>query len=88
VASPDVRPLLIGFVVGTLAVTIAVFFVDLYLPWHYYWAYAGAMMRIAVNQTERMPVPVVTAPGARAVSGKKRDAHGWGTVASRGSPSR
>lgn len=88
VASPDVRPLLIGFVVATLAVTIAVFFVDLYSPWHYYWCYAGAMMRIAVNQTERVPVPVVAAPGARAVSGKQRDAHGWTTVASRGSLSR
>ncbi|HEY7640256.1 MAG TPA: O-antigen ligase family protein [Steroidobacteraceae bacterium] len=87
VASPDVRPLLIGFVVGTLAVAIAVFFVDLYLPWHYYWAYAGAMMRIAVNQTERVPVPVV-APRTRAVRGKKRDAHGWTTVTSRESLSR
>lgn len=83
VARPNVRPLLIGFVIATIAVATAVFFVDLYLPWHYYWAYAGAMMRIAVNQTEGLPLPVVAPAGERVATGKTRDAHGWTTVASR-----
>jgi O-antigen ligase len=86
VARPSVRPLLIGFVIATIAVGTAVFFVDLYLPWHYYWAYAGAMMRLAVNQTEDVTASVaqpVVARGERVVR-STRDAHGWTAVASAG----
>ena len=58
---PDVRPMLIGFGIGTIAVATAVFFVNLYSPWLYYWSYAGIVMRLAANALEP------TMPAAEAV---------------------
>jgi O-antigen ligase len=87
-ASPEVRPLLIGFGIGTIAVATAVFFVNLYLPWIYYWSYAGIMMRLAANALEQpayAPAPVGTEPPRRAE--RLRDAHGW-TAASVGGQGR
>lgn len=43
------RNVLMTFVIGTVAIAIATFFVDLYTPWLWFWAYAGLVMRIAVN---------------------------------------
>lgn len=43
------RPVLLAFAAGTVGIAIAAFFVDLYTPWLWYWAYAGLVMRIAVN---------------------------------------
>lgn len=87
VAGPDVRPLLIGFVVASIAIATAVFFVDLFLPWLYYWAYAGIMMRIAVNAASgTLPQPVAVAAGERVATvatGLRRDANGWTGAASR-----
>lgn len=48
-ATPEFQPLLGAFVVGALAISIAAFFVDLYTPWLWFWAYTGLIMRIAVN---------------------------------------
>jgi O-antigen ligase len=47
-ADDELRPYLIGFVIGVLAVSAAVFFVDLHRPWYYFWAYAGVALRLAV----------------------------------------
>jgi hypothetical protein len=70
--------MLISFAIGTLALAIAVFFVNLYTPWLYYWAYAGVCMRLAANALE----PQAYAPAAATVSpaqraDRARDAHGW-----------
>jgi O-antigen ligase len=75
-ASPEVRPMLIGFGIATIAIATAVFFVNLYLPWLYYWAYAGIAMRLAANALEppaHAAAPAVAAPVRRA----ERDPHGW-----------
>jgi O-antigen ligase len=83
-ASPEVRPLLIGFVVASLAIATAVFFVDLYLPWLYYWAYAGVIMRLAVNANEGVPAwSAVPAPAASSVATRRSDPHGWTAAQSR-----
>lgn len=51
IADDELRPYLIGFVIGVLAVSAAVFFVDLHRPWYYFWAYAGVVLRLAVIVT-------------------------------------
>ena len=48
IADAEVRTHLTGFVIGTIAVCTATFFVDLHRPWLYFWAYAGVAMRFAV----------------------------------------
>ncbi len=76
-ASPEVRPVLISFGIGTIAVATAVFFVNLYLPWLYYWIYAGICMRLAANALEPpayAQAPVAAVPASRE---RVRDAHGW-----------
>jgi len=77
-AQPEVRPMLISFAIGTAALAIAVFFVNLYTPWLYYWAYAGVCMRLAANALERhayAPAAATASPAQRA--DRARDAHGW-----------
>jgi O-antigen ligase len=76
-ANDNVRPLLIGYVIGATALAGSVFFVELYNPWHYFWAYTGVMMRIAVNTLEGENVPVAVPARRRALSRPRRDAHGW-----------
>lgn len=78
------RPELMGFVFGTLAIAIAAFFVDLYVPWLWYWAYAGLMLRVAVNTNngrgERLRKPVAEVPQPVAVPAEERhDSYGWST---------
>lgn len=84
VASPTVRPMLAAFVMAVIVVATAVFFVNLYSPWHYYWAYVGVIMRLAVNAgtqtaTDAAPVHVPR----RAPTGSVRDPHGWTAASSR-----
>jgi O-antigen ligase len=43
------KSVLMAFVIGLLAFATAAFFVDLYKPWMWCWAYAGLVMRMAVN---------------------------------------
>lgn len=47
--SGQYRNVLISFAIGTVAIAVATFFVDLYTPWLWFWAYAGLVMRIAAN---------------------------------------
>jgi hypothetical protein len=76
-APDDVRPLLIGYVIGTLALAASVFFVELYAPWLYFWAYTGVMMRLAVNTLEGQDATVAVPARRRAAARPRRDAHGW-----------
>lgn len=72
IATPDVRPYLIAFVVGFLALSVAIFFVELHEPWLYAWAYTGLTMRavVSIRETraaqarERATAPVA-APGRK-----------------------
>jgi O-antigen ligase len=76
-AVPEVRPVLMSFAVGSVALATAVFFVNLYLPWLYYWAYTGIVMRLAANALE--PLAPASAPVAAAPA-RRRDSHGWTAV--------
>jgi hypothetical protein len=75
-ARPPYRGHLIAFVLGAVAVSTAVFFVDLYTPWNYFWMYGGLVMRLALCLKE-LPaqaderVPAVRLPTVR------RDPYGW-----------
>jgi O-antigen ligase len=80
-ARPDVRPVLIAFGMGTIALATAVFFVNLYSPWLYYWSYAGIVMRLAANALEpQAHVPAAVAAPVPRRAGRARDAHGWTTA--------
>jgi hypothetical protein len=71
----SVRPALIAFVIATVAYGVATFFVDLYSPWLDFWAYAGIVLRIAVNAREAQHV--VPAPAVVASSTPRTDNFGW-----------
>jgi hypothetical protein len=67
-ADPAYQPYLIAFVFTIIATLIAVFFVELFTPWPYFWAYAGLIMRIAVD-ANRAPVTArETAPQTKALA--------------------
>ncbi len=76
VAPPQLRALLAGFVFATLAYASATFFVDLYVPWIYFWAYTGVTMRLAMIARETVPEPVV-AEQPMVAAPRRADAYGW-----------
>jgi hypothetical protein len=43
----DARALMIAFMIGFLSLLVSVFFVDLYAPWYFVWAYVGILVRLA-----------------------------------------
>jgi len=71
-AHPLYQPHLMAFAVGTIAVAIATFFVDLYTPWLWFWAYAGLILRIAVNAKRD-----ANAKSASQAKSKRADPYGW-----------
>jgi O-antigen ligase len=78
-ADPLIRAILVGFVVAALAYAVASFFVDLYEPWLYFWAYVGLTMRLT------MLVEADTATAPAAVDRKEAplaptDPFGWVTA--------
>jgi hypothetical protein len=82
VAAPDHRRQLIAFVVGGMAVCVAVFFVDLHDPWIWFWMYTGAAMRLALSaelQVASFPAPRHQPRGLE----RPRDAYGWEAVQGR-----
>lgn len=81
-ASPEARPMLASFVVAAIAIATAVFFVNLYLPWQYYWCYVGAVMRLAQNALDRAARMPVAVPAPRAPV-PAHDPHGWTAPAPR-----
>ena len=83
-AAPPIRGQLIAFVLGTVGVCTAVFFVDLHNPWFYFWMYAGLVMRMAlcveknpVVESEQASVPRLRRPTVR------RDPFGWANTGTR-----
>jgi O-antigen ligase len=76
-AAPEHRPVLISFTCGVLGISIATFFVDLYQPWIWFWAYAGLVMRIAVNARAKkaLAFDAVDETPRTALTG--RDTFGW-----------
>lgn len=76
VARAPYRGLLVGFVIGTIAMCVAIFFVDLHQPWAYFWLYAGVTLRTALlveqerkvqeKQRERVPDKRPAVPGLQA----------------------
>jgi hypothetical protein len=82
-AVPPARGQLIGFVMGGMAIAGAVFFVDLYNPWYYFWMYCGAAMRLAIC-VEQAPATqpladLETMEGTVAARrpSVRRDPYGW-----------
>lgn len=76
VAPSRLRAPLAGFVVATLAYGTATFFVDLYVPWIYFWAYAGVAMRLAMIARETVLEPVV-AQQPESTAPRRADPYGW-----------
>jgi hypothetical protein len=76
-ADAGTRVHLIGFAIGTIALMVAIFFVELYTPWPYYWAYAGVVMRLAMIANAERASSAVPAPSAQ--PGKQLDRFGWAT---------
>lgn len=73
-ASAITRPTLMGFIVATIALAVATFFVDLSIPWLYYWAYAGIALRMAVLVGDEAPETAVAPVQTEAVP---IDQFGW-----------
>jgi O-antigen ligase len=67
VAPSELRPFLVAFVIGWIAVCVSVFFVNLIEPYIYVWAYLGVSMRMAVcapgPRTESEGVSAVVSSG-------------------------
>lgn len=76
-ANSQYRPLFIGFVIGTIAISVATFFVDLYTPWLWFWAYAGSIMRIAVNETRGAALEHQEVAATAREETQQTDAFGW-----------
>jgi hypothetical protein len=76
-AEPHVRPVLIAFGMGTIALATAVFFVNLYSPWLYYWSYAGIVMRLAANALEPPGHAAAVSERTPRRTERARDPHGW-----------
>jgi hypothetical protein len=57
-AQPADRAYFIAFCIGTIALSIAIFFVEIYNPWPYFWAVAGVVMRMVVLSRAEQEVPV------------------------------
>lgn len=70
---------LIGFAIGVVAISIAAFFVDLYVAWIWFWSYAGLAMRIAANaRSEYSKHATPATPTAPAPEPSfRRDPFGW-----------
>ncbi len=80
IIDPRYRPVMMSFAVGACAITVATFFVDLYTPWLWFWAYAGLAMRLAANSQRSDARPPASSGDFVAQpqdSAPARDAYGW-----------
>jgi O-antigen ligase len=73
------RALLVAAAIGAIALACAVFFVNIFAPWAYFWAYMGIMMRIAACHLDPQaravePARVTEAPATERVA---QDSFGW-----------
>jgi len=76
VGPAHLRVPLAGLVIATLAYASATFFVDLYVPWIYFWAYAGVSMRLAMIARETVLEPVAVQEPVLSTP-RRADAYGW-----------
>ena len=76
VVAVQYQPALIAFSIGTVAISVATFFVDLYTPWLWFWAYAGLVMRIAIN-ARVPPVRSAVAERQEPEPATRHDPFGW-----------
>lgn len=76
IAEQPARGQLMAFVFGGLAISCAVFFVDLHTPWIYYWMYTGVVMRLVLCVQES---PAVAPEPERSPRGRpiQTDPYGW-----------
>jgi O-antigen ligase len=86
-AAPPMRGQLIAFVLGAVGVATAVFFVELYKPWFYFWMYAGVAMRLVLC-VERNPATVAAHKAADGHAAARRprvrrDPYGWANAQER-----
>jgi O-antigen ligase len=51
-AQSEYSALLFAFIFGMFGILVAIFFVDLYAPWLFIWAFTGVAMRLAISQVE------------------------------------
>jgi len=47
--SEDIKPIIIGFIMGFLALHVALFFVGLYASWLFIWAISGSVLRLLIE---------------------------------------
>ena len=52
--SAELKPLVIGFTAGFMAVHVAIFFVAIYTPWLFIWALTGTILRVIVDDRRRV----------------------------------
>jgi O-antigen ligase len=45
-----IKPVVIGFIIGFIALHVAIFFVQLYSPWLFIWAMTGTILRVIVDE--------------------------------------
>ncbi len=74
-APPPYRGQLIAFVLGGIGVCTAIFFVDLYSPFYYFWMYGGVVMRLIICLKES-GVQETSASSTR-LAAPARDPYGW-----------
>lgn len=77
------RGQLIAFVLATVGVCTAVFFVDLYKPFYYFWMYGGVVMRLVIcmkAQTATATEKSLLIPEPET----RRDSYGWALPAQSG----
>jgi O-antigen ligase len=67
-ANPIYKPYLIAFVFTIIATLIAVFFAEIFVPWQYFWPYAGLVMRLALDATRKSAAATGARPEANAVA--------------------
>lgn len=82
-ADAQLRPHLIGFSVGAMALAVAIFFVELYTPWPYFWAYAGVVMRLVSISSKEQAVEKASVRTA-AIGPENGDRFGWSALSPRG----
>jgi O-antigen ligase len=46
----EAKPLIIGFIIGFVALHVAIFFVQLYQSWMFIWAITGTILRVIVDE--------------------------------------
>ena len=61
------KPYLIAFVFTIIATLIVVFFAEIFVPWQYFWAYAGLAMRLAIDATRKSSTVTSNKPAANAL---------------------